>query len=92
LGCRHRLAGKRQFTQDHFADRPTPAPPHQFFACGICLGSTSGNFATQQLDGRLKPLLSGLDQFGFLGFLFAEGERRLSVSFQGIQVRAGFLK
>jgi hypothetical protein len=28
----------------------------------------------------LKPFLPGLDQLGLLGFLLAEGQRRLSVS------------
>ena len=91
LGRRHLMAAKRQFAQDHFAYGPTHSSPHRLFA-GICPDIAGSNFTTQQLDGRSKPVLPGFDQLGLLGFLFAERERRLSVSFQCIQVRAGSLK
>jgi hypothetical protein len=89
---RHLMAAKRQFTQDHFAYGPTHSPSHRLFAVGIFLDIAGSNFVAQHLDGRSKSFLPGFDQLGFLGFLFAERERRLSVSFEPIQVRAGFLK
>jgi hypothetical protein len=67
-------------------------PQHRLFAVVICPDIAGSTFATQDLDGRAKSLLPDFDQLGFLSFLFAEGERRLSVSFQCIQVRAGSLK
>jgi hypothetical protein len=90
LGRGHCLAGKRQFTQDHLAYGPTGAlsarPPR--------LGSstTAGSFAGQHLHRRSKTFLPGFDQSGFLGFLFAQGEGRPSISFQHVQVLVSFLK
>jgi hypothetical protein len=50
LGCR--LAGERQFPQDHFVYRPTRAAPRRFFALRICPGIAGSNFANQHLYGR----------------------------------------
>jgi hypothetical protein len=92
LSSRHRLAGKRQFTQDHFGYRPTPSPPHWLVALRINPGISENKFTTQHLYGRLKSFLPGTDQLGFLSFLFAKGQRRLSLSFEGFQVRASYLR
>ena len=92
LGRRHLMAAKRQFAQDHVADGPTHSSPHRLFAVRICPDIAGSNFTTQYIDGRSKSFLPGFEQLGFLGFLFADRERRLSVSFQCIQVRAGSLK
>jgi hypothetical protein len=37
LGCRHCLAGKRQFTQDQLRYRPSTAPPPRFLRAGCPL-------------------------------------------------------
>jgi hypothetical protein len=93
LGCRHCIAGKRQFTQDQFADVPTHASPAGFLGMGCRLGCgiTSRNCQAEHFHRRLKPFLAGFDQPGFLGFLFAKRERDPSISFQRVQIRKSFL-
>ncbi len=93
LGCRHCLAGKRQFTQDQLADVPTNASPSRVLGmgCGIGRGIISRNCRPEHFHRRLKPFLAGFDQLGFLGFLFAKRERHLSIGFQRFQIRKSSL-
>jgi len=90
LSCGHGLAGKRQFAQDQLRDAPTRAAPAGLFR--IRFGIADGNFPAEDFHRRLKSFLTGLDQLGFLGFLFAQRQRRLSISFQRVQIGESFLK
>ena len=93
-----------QFPRDQFPDRPAPAPLPRFLELARPLtaaavingklsvlsrcGITGRSFAAEQFQRRLKSFLPGFDQLGFLGHLFAQGERGLSVNFQIRQVHA----
>jgi hypothetical protein len=106
LGCSHRLAGKRQFTQDQLADWAAPSPWARLLRVAVIAaatisgelsacsrrGITDRRFAAEQFQRRFKSFLTSFDELCFLSFLFAQGERCLSVSFQLSQVCASSLK
>jgi hypothetical protein len=104
LGCCHCLAGKRQFAQDQFAYLPTDTSPARLvrircgsagcgnIGCGsVGCGIAGRNCRAEHFHGRSKTFLAGFDQPGFLGFLFAQRERRPSVSLQRVQIRPNSL-
>jgi hypothetical protein len=94
--------------QDQLADRAALAAPTRFLrvACPFIAaatisgelsarsrrGITDRRFAAEQFQRRLKSFLPSFDELCFLGFLFAQRERCLSVSFQLSQACASSLK
>ena len=80
---------KRQFTQDQLGYVPTHAPSARLL--GIGCGIADRNCRIEHFHRRLKPFLAGFDQLGFLGFLFAERERRPSIGLQRVQIRTSLL-